>query len=1216
MILPWRGKGIRLHYKTDNGNKVRLREGADPMGTAMRQIAAVGIVLIAMVAEAAPPGVSQLWSQATLYRDEWGTPHVYADNALALAFAFGYAQAEDHLESMLMAYRIANGRAAEVQGEAYAQSDEFSIFLNHAGLAEAAYRAADSTTRDLCDGFALGANTWIVEHPNQTPPWVDGVRPPDVLALLHCYLMSLAPFDLPKAYHFPPAATTGNAFAVAPAQSQTGETLLAINPHTSYNGPFQWYEAHLVCQDLNVAGATLYGLPVILQGHNGLLGWALTPNQADTADVYTETMPQVKHNPKVPQVPGQLEREQALLYTAMMSNARTYYVSMPYGVEERRAQRLDSPRGPVVGQYNGRMCSWKAGGYQDFGALAQLVEMGRAQDLDEFQSALRMQQLPCFHILYADRKGNLFYLYNAKVGNKLTTGSAAPSEATGNTPMVADWTLPVPADDTRFNWGDIVPIDLLPAVLNPASGYLQACGNPPWGATAGSKLNAADWPNWFARDPDSLRARRVRRLLGMGPRSFSDMENMLYDTLAPGAVETAPLLLKAAQQAPEFVSNAHPDLAVGLDLLRNWNYVAETNSSAMTFFRVWWAALHSEAGPAMQADSVLADALKKDTPETRRLALNAANEAAKLLRNQFQTPTAPWGDVHTLRRGDREEPMLGCAAGEPIFTVSDGVFGGNKWPVTYGPGFAMVVKFGERPEAVSMTPFGASEVPGSPHFDDQFNLMLQRRYKRTRFLQDDVMKSAERAKGRTIRLRAPGVEGMFTIASPEPIEARLNMSTTPPANLPDGLATFTVYVQSEVAPAKAPVTVGMEIYIADVLCDAQQLGQLAVYSYDSEHGWVRLDSQQLAADTRTFRAQDAFARTIAVLGPEELRPAPAVAETPVIPGAPEPPKDVPPADSSPVKEPAWLQRETAPVIPRVELPLTSPLLAENALGGPMEPGKGSPLEPSAQETDRRPMAPFEARANEGKSNRVARNYNRGLRPKTKEPEEDSATEPAPPRKKKRGHSKKNEAPETPEAVEQPAPEAPRNAPNATGTEPEQVAMANNNPAQAPVENPEPAPADKPAPAPSQPPPGPAMAPAVEGPRYPSVGGWGREVQLQPPGMEGLVVVKFPLIAKAALFVSDEPPAAVPAGLAAFTKFIGFHIAPPRVEAELAISLKLPANVCSAENLSKLSLYAYDDKKGWYPLPGQKLAPESRGFTAIDSAPHPYAILGPADCAVK
>ncbi|MFO7975486.1 MAG: penicillin acylase family protein, partial [Candidatus Hydrogenedentota bacterium] len=39
-------------------------------------------------------------------RDSWGVPHVYADTPRALAFAFGYAQAEDRLETVMRAYRM------------------------------------------------------------------------------------------------------------------------------------------------------------------------------------------------------------------------------------------------------------------------------------------------------------------------------------------------------------------------------------------------------------------------------------------------------------------------------------------------------------------------------------------------------------------------------------------------------------------------------------------------------------------------------------------------------------------------------------------------------------------------------------------------------------------------------------------------------------------------------------------------------------------------------------------------------------------------------------------------------------------------------------------------------------------------------------------------------------------------------------------------------
>ena len=61
-----------------------------------------------------------LWAEGTIYRDSYGVPHIHGSSIRGMAFAFGYAQAEDHLESMLMGYRVATGRAAAVGGEDFA----------------------------------------------------------------------------------------------------------------------------------------------------------------------------------------------------------------------------------------------------------------------------------------------------------------------------------------------------------------------------------------------------------------------------------------------------------------------------------------------------------------------------------------------------------------------------------------------------------------------------------------------------------------------------------------------------------------------------------------------------------------------------------------------------------------------------------------------------------------------------------------------------------------------------------------------------------------------------------------------------------------------------------------------------------------------------------------------------------------------------------------
>lgn len=840
--------------------------GIGPLGW----ITVLALFLVsAYLAAQGPVDPLLLWEQATLYRDEWGTPHVYAETPRALGFAFGYAQAEDHLEGMLKAYRVANGRAAEIGGEAYAASDEFALKLGHAELAKQALAEADPVTRDLCEGFSLGVNAWMIEHRDRVPPWADGTRPEDPLALLHCYLMSMAPFDLPETYRLPTAAESGNALAIGPQQSTTGEPVLVINPHTYYDGPFQWYEAHLVCQDLNVAGVTLFGLPVLVQGHNEVLGWALTPNSPDFADMYMEPGFGMPRAPNVVGGPRFSEQQMSLL-AEFISGVKTYFVRTQAGHVQRQVERLTLSHGPVMGSYQGRFCSYHVGGYGEFGTLRQLVEMARARDLDGFKAALGMQQLPCFHVVYADRDGNIFYLYNAKVGDKF---SSLPSQVqsiggpVGEEPV--NWERPVPAEDPRYAWGRIIPIDKLPSVTNPAAGYIQACGCPPWRVTDDSEIREEDWPPWFVRDRDTYRARRARQLLGMGPRSFYESQSVLYDVLAPFAMEAVPKLLEAAEQYPKFVANAHPDLPLGLRILDQWNYAAEVDSAGMTFFHVWFASLQGLVAPQIQSPAALMETLVEHAPQMQELSLQAASQASKLMRNGFDSLTVPWGDAHRIRRGEREEPLAGALTGEPLFVASDRGFIDGVWQVTYGYAYAMVVRFGQEVEAVSMVPFGASEDPDSPHYDDQLDLLVQRRFKLTRFKESAVQRHAESGYGRVITLRPVGVQGTVTLRAESPVKGRMKVSATPPIAPPYGLAPYTVYIKPEIMTPDVPVVVDMTISIPVERCTLEDLQRLVVCAYDGNQGWVVLETQELDAETRTFTARDRQARLYAVLGPPQ-----------------------------------------------------------------------------------------------------------------------------------------------------------------------------------------------------------------------------------------------------------------------------------------------------------------------------------------------------------
>ncbi len=804
------------------------------------------------------------WLEATLYRDEWGVPHVYAENPKAMAFVFGYAQAEDHLEAMLLAYRVANGRAAEVLGEAYAESDAFSLRMAHGRAARRAFDNTAPATQELCTGFSQGVNAWLSEHPDDAPEWAEGVQPPDILALWHAFLMTMAPLEAPNVYRPPRSYPTGNAWALAPHRTAEGKATLVINPHQYHDSPFRWYEAHLVCGDLNVAGATLFGLPVIVQGHNEVLGWALTPNEPDFADVFEERFqrPQ-KRNPRDPRL-SLIDADQVLLLE-YMSHAQPYYVRTETGVDERYVPALVGARGPILEDSDGALYSWAIGGYRDFGGLHQLIEMGRARNLRTFQDALLMHQLPCFHVLYADHEGNIFYQYNVKTGvHEIPAGF---QEGEAQTPHPADWKAPLPPDIAPFLWDTLIRPDALPWLLNPDSGYLQACGSPPWTVTDNAPLDPEAWPPWLAADADTYRARRVRQLLRTGERSLQDNHSMLYDVVAGAAVDLAPFLLQAADRRKEELASVHPDLPEALDLLRDWSYVAEPHAAGMTFYHVWWTMLQELGTERLGSNPALYAFLSTGSRDAENLALDAAAGAVRMMRNEFDTVSIPWGEVHRIHRGEREEPCAGSASGEPLFLASDVAFSDGRWHADYGYGYAMVVQFGERPEALSVAAFGASEDLESPHFDDQLNLLLEKRLKHTRFRQSEVWRYARSTRGRRVDLHPLGIDGTLRFRAKAPVDARLESSLEAPAVPPWGLVPFTLYVRAQHTPKEVAAELDVELFVPDVLCHEENLPQLALYTHDEAQGWRALEDQQLDVARRVLSASKTGEAVFVVFGP-------------------------------------------------------------------------------------------------------------------------------------------------------------------------------------------------------------------------------------------------------------------------------------------------------------------------------------------------------------
>ena len=148
------------------------------------------VLFLGSIQLAAAPPKDPLATQVTIYRDTYGVPHIVGETQEATFFGYGYAQAQDHLEEMMLQYRDAQGRRAEVigfeaLGEGYLQFIPYDyrwdgdylqrLLRTRKGVTERK-NEIDSKTYRILDGFARGVNAYIEEHrSSQTSAWIDQV---------------------------------------------------------------------------------------------------------------------------------------------------------------------------------------------------------------------------------------------------------------------------------------------------------------------------------------------------------------------------------------------------------------------------------------------------------------------------------------------------------------------------------------------------------------------------------------------------------------------------------------------------------------------------------------------------------------------------------------------------------------------------------------------------------------------------------------------------------------------------------------------------------------------------------------------------------------------------------------------------------------------------------------------------------------------------------
>ncbi|MEV8630175.1 penicillin acylase family protein [Streptosporangium sp. NPDC051023] len=108
--------------------------------------------------------VAGLAGKVTVYRDETGIPHIYADSPEDLFLAQGYVHAQDRFFEMDFRRHVTAGRLSEMFGSATLVEDKVVRTMGWRKIAEQELPMLSEQTRRYLDAYAKGVNSWMGQH--------------------------------------------------------------------------------------------------------------------------------------------------------------------------------------------------------------------------------------------------------------------------------------------------------------------------------------------------------------------------------------------------------------------------------------------------------------------------------------------------------------------------------------------------------------------------------------------------------------------------------------------------------------------------------------------------------------------------------------------------------------------------------------------------------------------------------------------------------------------------------------------------------------------------------------------------------------------------------------------------------------------------------------------------------------------------------------------
>jgi acyl-homoserine-lactone acylase len=516
-----------------------------------------------------------------------------------------------------------------------------------------------------------------------------------------------------------------NAWAFGPSRTRSKRAILLRNPHLQWSAGY--YEAHItVPGQIDYYGDFRIGGPFgVIGGFNRDLGWATTNNDPLLDQVYALDLdPAHADHYLLDGTSHPIQREAVQV---------DYRDGATVASETRDVPR--TPFGPVIYRDSTKIYVLRAAMDGDFRAGEQFLRMMRAHSLAEWKDAMRMRARLNSSFTYADRAGNVFYVWNAAIPS-LPNGTGTDTTA-------------VPVRGVADIWTHYVPFDSLPQVLNPKGGYVHNENDPPYYTNMREPLDRSRYPAYFPEPRLGLRSQLAINLIDT-PRKLS-----LKDVIA---LKHSYRMLLADRVRDDLVaavraSHPAPDLAAAIDVISRWDKTVAPASRGGVLFELWWRRYIAGARPDTMYAQPWSATAPTSTPRGIRFpdrAVEAFSWAVREATQRYGRADVAWGDVHRVRVGGVDVPVGGCNGDIGCFRVlwykdvPDG-----KREAVGGDGWILAVEFADQPRAYSVLAYGESPRPDSPFHSDQAAMFARGELKPVAWSDADIERQ-------TIRRYRPG----------------------------------------------------------------------------------------------------------------------------------------------------------------------------------------------------------------------------------------------------------------------------------------------------------------------------------------------------------------------------------------------------------------------------------------------------------------------------